>query len=418
DWSAHEMHIWHTLNASITQKLAHNSDWLALREHGLALALDVAQAYGKQELDFTVPEGLQLLEEISRRYRHVLHEHVPMVDKISIAQGKKLYQVHDRYGAIAKEVYQYGMLAWRALRMSNPVTGIAGELRGKLLGAMSEQAYANLQANAQRALLQEVVKVCMDLYSGRFVMEDPLAAAAGNVQTTPLGPVRVCVVGQVNAGKSSLVNALLQAMQAEVDALPATEGTQVYPCVMEGEEQLRLVDTAGLDGSDAALRNACAEITRADIVLWVLKANQPARQLDQQLKEEMAAFYAQPQHISQQQPVCIAVLNQVDLLPPVQEWAPPYQLEDDSSAKVRTMQTALTHNREALGISIMHPLALPPQKPWFGLPALQAEIQAQFEQAQNVQLNRRRTSGKAAEGWAKQTLRLFKGSKEVAKGLL
>lgn len=416
DWAPQEMHIWHTLNASITQKLAHNSSWPALRGHSLALALEVAQAYGKQELDFTVPEGLQLLEEISRRYRNVLHEHVPMVDAISIAQGKKLYHVHDKYGAPAKEVYRYAMLGWRALRMSNPVTGLAGELRSKLLGAMSQQAYANLQTNTKRALLQEVVKVSMDLYSGRFVMQAPPAAEPQ--QQAALGPVRICVVGQVNAGKSSLVNALLTGLQAEVDALPATEGTQVYPCVMAGEEQLCLVDTAGLDGSAAALRNACSEITQADIVLWVLKANQPARQLDQQLKEKVDAFYAQPQHISRLQPVFIGVLNQVDLLAPTQEWAPPYLLSDTTNAKVQTMQAAQAHNCTALGFNIMLPLALPPAKPWFGLPALQAEIQAQFEQAQNVQLNRRRTSGKATGGLGKQTARLFKASQEVAKRLL
>ncbi|MGO1246862.1 MAG: GTPase family protein [Oceanisphaera sp.] len=420
DWSQAERRIWEELNASISQKLQQNSEWLALKDHGLALALEVAQAYGKQELDFTVPEGLTMLEEISRRYRTVLNEHIPAIDKISISQAKRLYDFHDKYGTAAKETYKYGMLAWRALRMTNPIAGLASEIRGKLLGSMSDQALASVQSNAKRALLQEVVKVGIDLYSGRFVIEQ---SQVGNSKVhqqdetrlaIPTEPVRVCLVGQVSVGKSSLINALLKNMSAEQDALPSTHTVGVYPCIIEGEEPLRLIDMAGLDGSDRALENAFKEITQSDLVLWVLKANQPSRQLDIALQQRLDAFYADKKNISRKKPQIIGVLNQVDKLKPIHLWAPPYDLCDLTNTKVKNINDALAFNCSTLGLDNIYPLALAEDKPSWGLDSLEAEIQAQYEHAIQVQLNRRRTDSQLAAGFKGQTKRLFKASKTVA----
>lgn len=424
DWSQAEQHIWEEINVSITQKLQQNNHWSALKDHGLALALEVAQAYGKQELDFTVPEGLTMLEEISRRYRKVLNEHIPAIDKVSISQAKKLYDFHDKYGSAAKETYKYGMLAWRALRMTNPITGLASEIRGKLLGSMSDQAFASVQGNAKRALLQEVVKVCIDLYSGRFVIEQcQIGNSKINQHDTtrlaiPTEPVRVCLVGQVSVGKSSLVNALMHNMGAEQDALPSTNAVAVYPCVIDGEEQLRLIDMAGLDGSASALEDALKEITQSDLVLWVLKANQPSRQLDIELQQQLEAFYADQENISRKKPMVIGVLNQVDKLKPTHEWAPPYDLNETANAKVKTINDALAFNCLTLGFDKIYPLALPEGKQSWGLDPLEAEIQAQFEHAKNVQLNRRRTDSKPSAGFRGQTKRLFNAGKKVAKRLM
>lgn len=421
DWSDEELRIWQNLNTSISQKLQQNGEWLALKNHGVALALEVAQAYGKQELDFTVPEGLTMLEEISRRYRKVLNENIPAIDKVSISQAKKLYDFHDKYGSAAKETYKYGMLTWRALRMANPLTGLASELRGKLLGSMSDQAFAHVQGNAKRAFLQEVVKVCIELYSGRFVIDQAQVGTSKVHQqddarvALPTEPVRVCLVGQVSAGKSSLVNALLKDMGAEQDALPSTHTLGVYPCFIDGEEQLRLIDMAGLDGSEGALEAALLEICQSDLVLWVVKANQASRQLDIELQQKLAEFYARKENISRKKPEIIGVLNQVDKLKPVNEWAPPYDLSDPTNAKAKTINEALAFNRLTLDFAHIYPLALPEDKPHYGIAQLENEIQNHFEQAKNVQLNRRRTDSKPKAGFRGQTQRLFKASKKVAK---
>ncbi|MFI5362629.1 MAG: tRNA uridine-5-carboxymethylaminomethyl(34) synthesis GTPase MnmE [Elusimicrobiota bacterium] len=77
--------------------------------------------------------------------------------------------------------------------------------------------------------------------------------------------LRVCLVGRPNAGKSSLLNALLGRDRAIVAAAPGTtRDTLEEPAVLDGFPAV-LVDTAGLrdDASDAAEREGVARAERA-----------------------------------------------------------------------------------------------------------------------------------------------------------
>ena len=58
-------------------------------------------------------------------------------------------------------------------------------------------------------------------------------------------PLQVLVVGQVKAGKSSLINALLGEQRAPVDTLPATDDVDLYECQPEGLPPIILRDTPG-----------------------------------------------------------------------------------------------------------------------------------------------------------------------------
>src|SRR5699024_4082079 len=117
---------------------------------------------------------------------------------------KFAYELQDKHGSTVKNLYQFGASAWRLLRLANPSTAVLSEIRNKLLGSMTDQAYTNLQYNAKRAFLQEVVKVCINLYSGRFVVETSRVQGSQIHQrdaerlALPLEPVRVAVVGQVS----------------------------------------------------------------------------------------------------------------------------------------------------------------------------------------------------------------------------
>ncbi|WP_076590421.1 GTPase family protein [Vibrio ostreicida] len=423
DWSDAELRIWQQANQSIQRKLTYSSDWASVKSHGIHIAAEIAQAFDKKALDFTVPEGLQLLEEISRRYRQVLDQHVPAVDRIKVSQMKWLYEVNEKYGEQAVKLGKRGMLAWRVLRVSNPIAAIASELRGKLLGSLTDKVSDNLQRNAKQALLQEVAQVCIDLYSGRYTTDKGDIGLSDIEQQdharaeTPLSPIRIAIVGQISAGKSSLVNTLTQHLNAEVDPLPATDDIRLYRCTLEGEEQLNLIDTPGLDGSDNMAARVLEQITQSDLVLWVLKANQSSRQLDVTLREQVADYYLRPEHRSRKRPTIIGVLNQVDKLHPAAEWAPPYDLSDDERVKANTLRAALDYNRGQLAMDTLYPLGQPQGRPSFGLEALETEIQAQYTQAKHVQLNRRRNEAKGA-GWKGQSQRLFKASETIIKNIL
>ncbi|MBS2029902.1 MAG: tRNA modification GTPase [Deltaproteobacteria bacterium] len=83
----------------------------------------------------------------------------------------------------------------------------------------------------------------------------------------------VVLAGPVNAGKSSLLNALVGEERALVDALPGTTRDLVTADCERGGLPLRLVDTAGwreasgVEARGIAVGQAAAE--RADLVLWV-----------------------------------------------------------------------------------------------------------------------------------------------------
>lgn len=416
-WSEHEQEIWQQLNDAIETKLKRCSDWdfAQVKEHSFELALETAQAYGKNELDFTVIEALQLLDKVSSRYICTLGDIVPGIDTVKISHAKSIYHWHDKYGAKLKSTYHVLHSAWRILRLTNPATGLVSELRAQLFDNLTEQGMSNLRYNSLRAFYQELVQVLMDLYSGRFELEAQVitsstAHQADQQRMSPEpGRLRIVVVGQENSGKSSLINQLLQAINAEVGALPVTENINVYERLIDNALELNLVDTPGLDGSDEKLQTAYQQILDADLVLWLLRANQPARALDVQLQEKVTAYYSDKNHISKNRPAIIAVVTQVDRLKPRNHWQPSYDLHASDSPKAQTIAAAVQANRELLTIAdAVLPLAIPAGQQAFGVLELEAEIQNRYETGIATQLNRRRHEAKEGNKITRETKRLFK----------
>jgi len=86
--------------------------------------------------------------------------------------------------------------------------------------------------------------------------------------------VRAAIIGRPNAGKSSLLNALAGYDRAIVTDIPGTTRDTVEEPVLCGGVLLRLVDTAGLHGTEDAVERlgvarAKAEAERADLLLVV-----------------------------------------------------------------------------------------------------------------------------------------------------
>lgn len=92
--------------------------------------------------------------------------------------------------------------------------------------------------------------------------------------------IRTVILGEPNAGKSSLLNRLVGRERALVSAEPGTTRDYLEECIVVGPHALRLVDTAGLNpapspiekrGMDKTLEQAAG----ADLFLWVLDATRP-----------------------------------------------------------------------------------------------------------------------------------------------
>lgn len=92
--------------------------------------------------------------------------------------------------------------------------------------------------------------------------------------------LHVVIVGPPNAGKSSLLNALVGSERAIVTELPGTTRDLLREVVRLDGIELTLVDTAGLrEGAETVeregIRRAMAELARADLALAVLDASAP-----------------------------------------------------------------------------------------------------------------------------------------------
>ncbi|MEZ9873933.1 GTPase family protein [Vibrio sp. 10N.261.51.C6] len=425
DWSQKELSIWNDSKYHVRQQLMVDIEWGNLDQTGLEVLEFVAKKFDKKSLDFSIPEGLKLFEEVSRRYKLVVREHIPGIEYLKVSYIKAGYEAYDKYGELGQKIFKAAIWGNHLKNLYlNPLKVISDLGREQATATMTRGVVDDMQYAAKQALLDEVAAVAIDLYSGRFSIEDEALKASDVSEldeqrfAPELEPVRIVLVGQTSSGKSSLINALKQELVAEVDVLPSTDTSTVYNAFVD-DNDVRVVDLQGLDGNPKTEALMLKEMTQADVVLWVLKANQSARDLDKQLKDRFDAFYDDPKNISRKKPIVVSVVNQVDRLKPVDDWQPPYDLENPTSTKAKIIAQALEYNHILLQTDIVLPLAIAPEKVQFGLDTLRQTLIERIADANNVQRNRQRLEamkrGSSVKG---QLNKAVKVGKKVAPSVL
>ena len=96
--------------------------------------------------------------------------------------------------------------------------------------------------------------------------------------------IPVAIVGQVNSGKSTLLNALLGEERALVSDIPGTTRDTVEEVLVLGGVAYRFIDTAGLRQTDETvekmgIERSLEQIGKASIVLVLLDASAPVAEL-------------------------------------------------------------------------------------------------------------------------------------------
>lgn len=433
DWSKSEREIWQQALTSIETVLSPSPDWQHLPDLCLHMISLVADSYhnkdqslslqktpvslsdNKKIYTFTLPEILLVLSITSARYRQLLLDYIPFVDSINVSSLLSLYEKKDQLQTGAKWVNT----ARRTARFVNPLAAITAELKDHFTGQLFSNLSEQMQLDLKRMLLQELVQVSMDLYSGRLKSsQDELARFTSSTyhqdkanEAPVIEPLRIVLAGQTSSGKSSLVNALKRQLFAESDILPTTNNTTVYSLTLhqadthnnesshniavsditpEHHAPLHLVDTVGLTENAQSLDAIATESLNADLLIWVARANQPARAADASLHKKLqSTLLEQSSRIA---PPVMLVLTHIDQLSPKALWEPPYDLESDNK-KASNIKMALTSCKQQIGLADdtpTIPVCLTDQHNAYNIELVAAQIMAMQADSARAQLNRRR----------------------------
>jgi predicted GTPase len=341
---------------------------------------------------FSVPEILLLTERVSRDLRREALRTIPGIRIVKLGHVLWLKQKVERYGP----VWNVGYSVWRLVRLWNPATAVGREISRIFDDKFGTVLLDRLRARVTQEFVLEVGRAAIDLYSGRLALsEEELRLArerdAVPALAEPVAPVRILLVGQVNAGKSSLVNALAQETRCNVGPLPTTARSAEYPLELEGRPAVSLVDMPGFGDSNTPELLAQAE--RADLIIWVASATQPARSLDSQSLSHFRGWAAT--QLARRAPRVVLALTHVDELRPAIEWMPPYDVAAPAGPKARNIRAAIDSVANALDFpaDAIVPVAMPPGREPYNIDGLWARIAVELDQAKLVQLDRLRVGG-------------------------
>jgi predicted GTPase len=338
----------------------------------LDMGLKIARHYHPQAKDpiseLSVPEILAVAHLACEDMEQWTRDYVPGSHLLTVQQWRTLAQTPD-WIRTAGDVY------WAVSLLLDP-TSIARLLASKFtMESATQQLQANVLAWFYVTFVRRVGFYAIEMNSGRLrggaehyrammaKLSEGVAARmvsgeeADSSVREPSGPpleVTIAVVGQVKAGKSSLINALLGEQQAATDVLPLTRGVRRYRLELaESHDRLTLLDTPGYGGEGSPKeqkRDTRRALEDADLVLLVMNAANPANQADLQLVRDISSWFEDD--VRRRPPPLLGVLTHVDLLTPATEWSPPYNWMQPSSPKERNIQAAVEHCRAAFGESL------------------------------------------------------------------
>ncbi|HEX6001828.1 MAG TPA: GTPase [Hyphomicrobiaceae bacterium] len=354
-------------------------------------------------LQFTVPEALALIERTADGLREFILTSFPLGDRITVAQ---LMWVYRWRGAV--DVAEKGYSLWRVIRLFNPLTAATQEVRERFTRQIYQLGREHIAKRLAHAYVKEVGRAAIDLYGGNLrvtsrQLTDHLSEATRRdmaaLESRAAEPVRILVVGQTGAGKSSLVNALAGEVEAVVDTVPATRSFTTYKLTRDGLPAALIVDSPGLN-APKAVASLVAAADSCDMVLWVSAATRAARELDRQaLAAIREHFAAKP---NRHRPPMLVVLTHIDKLRPFKEWAPPYDLGASDGEKATSIRAAVEAVSEELGFARddVVPVRTDMAAAAYNVDAVWAKVIALMPEAQRARLVRVLTDVKGASSWS------------------
>lgn len=383
------------------------SDTLSDPQHYLAVAQEMAKElaahYNPRTDDLigalTVPEILAVIELAAHDLGEMVDHYLPGGHLLTVRDWQRAKKAADWYQA-GTNVY------WAIAAVFSPVNTAVRYAASRVgLSTPLKMLQQNLVVWFYTAYLQRLGTYLIELYSGRLrvgarrwrelVMGEkaPRPAIAEDAKEVPEArQVTLTLMGQVKAGKSSLINALLGERKAVTDVLPATAQVQRYRLSPEGvDAEMVLLDTVGYghEGPKQDQLEATREAARqSDLLLLVVQARNPARQPDVTMLRSLREWFGS--HPELKMPAVVAVMTHIDLLSPSMEWAPPYDWQHPQRPKEKSIHDALAAVREQLGedVAAVVPVCTAPGKVYGIEEALLPAVMARLDEAHAVELLR------------------------------
>lgn len=121
--------------------------------------------------------------------------------------------------------------------------------------------------------------------------------------------IKIAIIGSVNAGKSSLFNALLKKNRAIVSDIAGTTRDSIEASIYNNEHYMSIVDTAGLRQTNdiieqEGIKRSMQEAQKADIILLVFDASRKLSQQEQEIYKNI---------INSFESKIILVINKIDI---------------------------------------------------------------------------------------------------------
>jgi GTPase Era involved in 16S rRNA processing len=295
----------------VLQKVAHN----VLLEVLETVAGHYQPHVDRPLLQAPVAHIAAIVELVARDFRRAFGQKVPWGNTVT---PRRLLWWKEK-GELGWQILLYLWQINRIRRLvMRPSSALLQELQDHWGQNMATQSVAGVKRWAIDYCVMQAGEYAIQLYSGEFILGDeyrPRVSAA--IQSIPFDqePLQILVVGQVKAGKSSLINALVGAMRAPVDALPVTDQVDLYECQPEGFPPLLLHDTPGYGQADDGdpFSRLQKTIEECDLLMLVCSARSAARQADRELLRAVRAFYQNAP--KRRMPPVVHILTHIDRIP-------------------------------------------------------------------------------------------------------
>lgn len=398
-WSERETEAW-----DVVRTIADDVDPSRLNSRNafLALASRTVEAVGHTMFPgednplsrFSLPEFLVLVKRISGGLDPVVRENIPLGDSLTIGQAMSLYNWRSAIG-----VTEAAFDLWQLIQRTKPASASA-ETWGQGAGELQDFERNELGRRLASAYVREVGRAAIDLYSGRLrplpdapaASTEPKAATAqsGEAAATaekapePPKPLRILIGGQVAAGKTALVGALMREVKVAIGALPSTKGLRAYELKREGVAEAMLIDSPGIEANDVAVESLKTQAQHCDLLIWVTSAMSPQRGRDRIVLDALR----RAARAERRYPPVLAVHTHVDQLQPILEWSPPYNLDRAPTPKAQSVSQALLGVASDLRLPIQSvvPVCLDQMRGIYNVDVLWARMLDVLPEAQRARL--------------------------------